>query len=282
MARIGSLLLAVLLLTACASNRAQTVEPPPTTLQPSPTLPPAAATPTAALIPTESPTTEPTTIPPTTEHTSTPAPTNEPTPVPSPTVENTPIPTEEPTAVPPTTPPTQPPIADANSVDQAALLAGLLTINDMPTGWAGEAAVFEPRTPGGTYNSFCTDLPRRSIAAAYVEFERSALGPFITHTIVVYPDSANARAALDDLTAAAQSCPQVTDDTGSVNTISPLSFPSLGDHTFAVRSSGTVEMDAIYVLVDNVLITINHGNLGAVDSTLTESVARAAVARYGR
>lgn len=286
------LALFVTLLAACGPDRAQTIVQTPVaaelpaedqlaetthTLEPGPAAPttePSAelsvvpATPTATPHPTEMSTDEPSPIPTlTVEATQTPTPTS------------TPIP---PTTTPaPTVAPTQAPIADASGIDQAALFASLLTINDMPTGWTGAAPVFEPRTPGGTYTSFCTQLPARSIAAAYVEFEKSALGPFLTHSIVVYPDSANARAALDDLMSAAQNCSQFTDSSGSTNTISPLSFPSLGDDTFAVRSSGTVEMDAIYILVDNVLINIHHGGIGAVDSALTEASARLATERYG-
>ena len=275
------------LLTACGSDQAETVISTPIVAALS-TEEQSAETPTAESSPTTKPLPTPSPIPATVTEEATMEPSPTPTATTQPTRTPTSTATATATAVPPTiTPaptvtPTQAPIADASGVDQAALFASLLTIGDMPTGWTGGAAVFEPRTPGGTYNSFCTELPARSIAAAYVEFEKSAFGPFLTHSIVVYPDSASARAALDDLANAAQNCTQVTDGSGSTNTISPLSFPSLGEDTFAVRSSGTVEMDAIYILVDNLLLTITHGGLGAVDSAVTESSARTAVDRYGR
>lgn len=285
MRRLIPFILLAILLAACGPDRAQTIDPPVATRRPAPikepTATPVPPTATAEPSPTRTPTAEPSlTLVPTDEPTLTPMPTAAPTE--TPTEEPTPIPPTATTA-PPTPVPTQAPIGDASQVDQAALMASLLTINDMPTGWAGGGAVFEPRTPGGTYTSFCAQLPARSIAAAYVEFEKSALGPYLTHSIVVYPDSASARAAFDDLVAAAQNCPQVTDSSGSVNTLSPLSFPSIGEATFAIRSSGAVEMDAINILVDNVLINIRHGAYGSpVDSALTETVARAAVERYGR
>lgn len=292
MTRTTLFLLLALLLVACGSDRAQTIDPLPTTTELSTDRQLAETAPTSQPAPTDTPTAEPTSEPSPLPNTSTavPQPTETPTNEPSPTLTaevmatQTPTPTPiQPTATPLATgEPTQAPLADASNIDQAALFAGLLTINDMPTGWTGTAPVFEPRTPGGTYNSFCTQLPARSTAAAYVDFERSALGPFLSHSIVVYPDSADARAAFDDLITAAQDCSQFTDSSGSTNTLSPLSFPSLGEDTFAVRSSGTVEMDAIYILVDNVLINIRHGGLGAVDSALTEASARTAVARYSR
>ena len=279
------LALFTIFLAACGPDRAQTIVPATATQRPS------LAEETTATTELPTATAEPSaTRPPTVEPSPTSAPTDQPTSMPTPTTEltetSTPLPTPipaTPTTVPqPTAAPTQAPVGDASQLNQAALMSGLLTINDMPTGWTGGAAVFEPRTPGGTYTSFCTQLTARSIAAAYVDFEKSALGPFLTHSIVVYPDSANARAALDDLMTAAQNCPQVTDSSGSTNTLSPLSFPSFGEDTFAIRSSGTVEMDAIYVLVDNVLINIRHGGIGAIDSALTETSTRLAVERYGR
>ena len=92
---------------------------------------------------------------------------------------------------------------------------------------------------------------------------------------------AAARAAFDDIVAAAQNCREFVDGSGTTNALSPLSFPSLGEATFAIRSSSTVEMDAINILVDNVLISIRHAAFGSpVDSTLTETFARAAVDRF--
>lgn len=177
----------------------------------------------------------------------------------------------------PTTPPDPPPPSD---VDEEALLAALLTLEDMPTGWTGTSPEFEQRTPGGTYSSFCTELEARSIAAATVDFQKSAFGPLLTENIVVYPDNASASAAFDDLLEAAQNCTEMVDDAGNVNKFSPLSFPAIGDDTFAMRSSGLVELDLINIRSGNVIISIMHGGLGAVDSAQTETFVRAAYDRY--
>lgn len=253
MKHIVPLILFVILLAACGPDRAQTIDPPAPTDEPTPAVEVTAAEPTAQL----------------------PTPTDEPQP------------TDEPTAA-PATPTTEPeptaePAGDTADVDQEALLAALLTLDDMPTGWTGTAPTVELRTPGGTYPSFCAaELPARSIAAAAVDFEKSALGPLFSQTIVLYPDGDSAEAAFDDLLEAARNCPEMTDSAGNTNTFSPLSFPAIGDETFAMRSSGLVELDIINIRVDDALITIMHGGLGAVDSTQTETFARAAVARYGR
>lgn len=251
MKHIILLALVAILLTACGPDRAQTIDPPAPTDEPTPAVEATAAEPTAQL----------------------PAPTDEPQP------------TDEPTAAPvtPEPEPTAEPAGDTADVDQQALLAALLTLDDMPTGWTGTAPTVESRTPGGTYASFCAaELPARSIAAAAVDFEKSALGPLFSQTIVLYPDGDSAEAAFDDLLEAARNCPEMTDSAGNTNTFSPLSFPAIGDETFAMRSSGLVELDIINIRVDDALITIMHGGLGAVDSAQTETFARAAVERYSR
>lgn len=228
------------LLAACGPDRAQTIDPPPATPRPQPT------------------TAEPTTVPqPTTEQASpTLAPTDTPSPDPTPITET------------------------SGDIDEERLLAALLTLDAMPTGWTGTAPEFELRTPGGTYTSLCHELEARSIAAVSVDFQKSALGPLMSETIAVYPNKADAKAALDDLIAAARDCPELVDDAGNKNTFSALSFPAFGDDTFAIRSSGLVEMDIVQIRVDNVIINIIHGSLGAVDSTQTEEFVRAAVEKY--
>ncbi len=234
------LIVFAILLVACGPDRAQTIDPHAATQTAEPTELPRSAT--------SEPTPEPQEVIPITKET---------------------VPTE----------PTEPQ-ESSSEVDEEALLAALLTLEDMPTGWTTEAPSFEPRTPGGTYASFCAELEARSIAAATVDFQKSALGPFMSHTIVVYPTRADAEAALDDLIAAARDCPELVDDTGNTNTFSPLSFPAFGDDTFAMRSSGLVEMDVIQVRVDEVLISILHGGLGPVDSAQTEAFVQMALDKY--
>lgn len=262
------LVMLVLLLTACGPDRAQTIDPPPAATGASTVVSPAEV-PTEEQVATPEPTAAP--AEPTATELQPTATVVEPTETP---VEPTPEPTA--TEVPPT--PTSPPSADAL---EEQLIASLLTIEDMPTGWTGTAPEFEERTPGGTYSAFCSDdLPARSIARASVALERSALGPLFRETIVVYPDRAAAVDAFNDLVKAANNCSEVVDDNGNRTALSPLSFPSLGDDTFALRGSGLLELDEIKIRIDNVIINITHGGLGGVDSAVTEELARLAVDKY--
>ncbi len=178
-------------------------------------------------------------------------------------------------------PTTDAPAAAISNRDRDAILAALLTLEDMPTGWTqAEAADFSPSTPGGTYRSMCMDIPARSIGSASVSFSQSTLGPQINQTVVVFPSRNEAEAAMADLANVAQECGEYSDDNGNVFTLSSLAFPSLGDDAFAVRSSNQlVQADWVQVRVDSTIINLIQAGL-SIDSELTEEVARLAVERY--
>ena len=165
--------------------------------------------------------------------------------------------------------------------DRDNVIAALLTLDDMPTGWTqNETAVFTPSTPGGTYRSMCQDIPARSIGSASVSFSQSTLGPQVDQFITIYPSSEEAEAAMADLSGVAQECGEYSDDNGNVFTLSPLAFPSLGDDTFAVRSANQlVQADWVRIRVDSAIINLIQAGL-SINSELTEELARLAVDRY--
>lgn len=170
----------------------------------------------------------------------------------------------------------------AEDVDKDTLLASLLALEDMPTGWSiDEAAEFETRTPGGTYDIYCATLPARSIAAATAGFGAGSFGPFMFQNIVIYPDARSAEDALTDLIAASQKCPEETGEDGNTSTYSPLSFPSIGDQSFALRTTaGLAVIDGVRVRVGNAIVTVSHSGVGGVDSKQTETFIRAAVDKF--
>lgn len=248
-------ILSIMLIAACNRNdHADTIE-----------LPLVTNTPTREL--TSEPTSELTHV--VSEHIAeTPSPTGEPLP----TVIISPTKTTAPTSVPEQ--------ADTQ-VDKDKLLDSLLTINDMPTGWTGKAAEFEFRTPGGTYTFTCAELPARSIGKANVDFQMSALGPFLTETIIVYESKKDARDALADLADAASNCVEWTDEDGITYTLLPLSFPKLGDETFSIRTLGNFEADMVYIREGNVIISVlNLAFPAGIDSVLTEEIATLAIQRF--
>ena len=146
----------------------------------------------------------------------------DPPPTGAPTVAQSEQPTTEPTTGPPADPTATTESPSTADVDEDALLDALLILDDMPTGWTGTAPEYEMRTPGGTYSYLCVDdLPARSIANASVDFEKSSFGPFLSHSVTLYPDREAAEAAFEDTLAAVNACPTFTDDAGNTTTISP-------------------------------------------------------------
>ena len=167
------------------------------------------------------------------------------------------------------------------------LATALLDLSNMPPGWVMTGSEITPSEATGTYNLMCAELPKRSIGKAEVEFEQSQLGPFLTETIVLYPPG-KAEAAFADVFETAQSCSTftTTSNDGTVNSyeVNLLSFPALGDESFAVRSSttlsllGLLETDVIYIRQRDVVLTILYISIGldGIDTTVTEELTRLA------
>jgi hypothetical protein len=195
----------------------------------------------------------------------------------------------EPTAT-VTSTPTETPTAVPEPIDEEDLSEALLTISDMPTGWTTSPPDEEEESAdeGETFTTVCNvELPRRSLTQVKAEFQKSQLGPFLQHTITAYPPG-EAELFLEDFIDAANSCTEWTtaeDDQQFTWRLAPLSFPNLGDETFAIRTStelellGLMEIDTIYIREADVIINIAHMAIGisGIDSEQTEVFARLAI-----
>jgi hypothetical protein len=115
------------------------------------------------------------------------------------------------------------------------LAAALLTIDDMPTGWAGSPPEDD------SDDDFCDDAPKLGDPKIEAEatFQEDEFGPVYFEAIGVYDD---AEAYMDKLEEVVDACRSFTDvdDEGTETTgsIQPLSFPKLGEETFAMRATG--------------------------------------------
>lgn len=188
------------------------------------------------------------------------------------------------TVEPPTTTTTEPSEdTTTTTAAPAALDAVVLQLGDLPTGWS----VSPPDEEEDTSDDFCDGAdPFNEIAAqeeAESNFEQSELGPFAASGASVYEDDDQAGEVLDLLAAVANDCQsftQVDEDGAEVEyTITPLSFPDLGDDTFAFRMSATtfigpLALDMAAVREGSLVVTVIHGGFGAVDSALTETLMR--------
>lgn len=192
----------------------------------------------------------------------------------TPTVTPTSTPTSTPTVTPPLTP---------RPLSQTDLQETLLTLEDIPAGWAKGAD--EVEDDSDTFSFLCLEFQKKSIATASVSFEQGQMGPFLVNSLTTYnPDEGKKLFA--EMKAAVDQCPIITETQNGETTewtISPVSFPQLGDESFAVRASsdfllGFVEMDSVYFRIGDTLSSTMYLVLGleSIDSTLTEQFATTA------
>lgn len=188
------------------------------------------------------------------------------------TVPDTPIPSTGTSTLTPT-PSSPPPISEAR------LRASALTIRDMPPGFH----IYNTLAPdsGGT-NYLCNKPGRTTPTHRLFEFfAKTNYGPFFGETLSSFPTSSKAKLAYQQLVAAGDSCSKFTSG-GSTSTVSAMSFPTLGQRTFAVhlsdRGADAVESDHVYILQGRVLLHIAVGGTVS-DPDLLNTLSRKAVAR---
>jgi len=177
----------------------------------------------------------------------------------------------------------EPEDADSGPVTQEALSGALLTVDDLPSGWA-----VSPPDEDEDDDDFCEDAPkyRQPVMEAEVEFQESDFGPFAFEAIGTYDD---ASAYMDEIRAAVEACRDFTetdeDGSESKGSFQPLSFPKFGEETFATRLSGEgggfpFSGDIVIVRLDDELVMM-IGSLavmgGGVDDF--EDLVRKAVDR---
>lgn len=179
--------------------------------------------------------------------------------------------------------PTSEPTADATSaapllpITEQQLQAVALTINDMPTGFHTDTALHPDS--GGT-NYLCNRPGRTKPAMKLFElFVKTNYGPFVGETLSSYSSTQSAQLAFDQTVAAGSACHSYTSD-GSTTTLSAMSFPAMGQRTFALHDSDSegVETDHVYVLQGRVLLHISVGGTVA-DPDLLSAMAHLAVKR---
>src|SRR5690606_8753859 len=217
---------------------------------------------TATLTPTHTPTAT---------ATSTAMPTN----TPSPTATNTP--TATPTPKPPT---------------EEELAASLLTLDDLPSGWimdpdANEEESVNVEEERETYSFLCEELPRRALLTVDADFQKGDFGPFLTHSLTLYPPG-TAADALADIRDAVEACSEyettLDDGTPTTMRVQPMSFAQLGEERFAIRMTiedlpfiDVMEVDSVYILSADVIMRVMQtalGMSGGVDSEQTEAFAQ--------
>lgn len=193
------------------------------------------------------------------------------------------------TTVPETVPEdTSPPDPEAGSKDPESIIVRL---EDLPTGWSPTPDEDDEEDDESTScldTLFPDDLsgffedPNAPTAEA--AFQQSEFGPFLGAGVTTeFPDGERLFDGLGDRFAA---CDGTTDSDGVTYSIMPVSFPNLGDDTFAVRVDGEnpegfpVSFVMALVRVDDVMImTFGAAVMGPADAQLVEDVTRTMVDR---
>ena len=178
--------------------------------------------------------------------------------------------------------------------------AGLLSVTDLPTGWSA-ATNFPPSTNNSTVTpAVCQTVfdkldPAKGATKAKVKATASfttggALGQQLTMDIASF-DAENQAAKIQAVADALTKCAHVTvtDAKGAkaAMDMTGLSFPNLGDQTFAFRvtaKSGalTIVVDLATVAIGHNFVTFTTAGLQPLPGADLEKIARAGVTKVGR
>ncbi len=188
----------------------------------------------------------------------------------------------------------EPPSA-GDELTSAEAKKALLTVEDMPTGWSAAPPSSSSSSSSDTIKpescqKLFDEMDSQSGPGAKVSQEVSftsggALGAQLTETVSSF-DAGDQQDKVGKLADRLTTCPTFTsvDADGSTTKLemSGLSFPNLGDQTFAFRAAGTVQgidvtLDGVFVATDHNVVSITVGGLRTIDGSELEQIARAGV-----
>lgn len=175
------------------------------------------------------------------------------------------------------------------TLSEAELKAALLTVQDLPTGYTLDTSPDEDDDETQGSSEECSDRfealteaeEQDDTTEAEVSFE-GGLGVVLEQGLESYPDEEIPAERFDQVVEVLNDCPSFTsteaDGTNTEFTISPLSFPKLGDDTIALNIKvKTSEFDGVLnfavVRLGRNVMSIGQGGLTA-DAAVLEQVAR--------
>lgn len=159
------------------------------------------------------------------------------------------------------------------TVQDEDLAEALLRLEDLPAGWS-------PTPPGDDDNDddsgFCNQPPAvdptAARASASADFQQSEFGPFFSQTLASYSsdDAKSIMKAIKDTLGSCSEWVQVADDGTSMTWhLLPLSFPKVGDETFAARLStsdvpffGAMQGDVVFWRRGNLIESVIYLTIG--------------------
>jgi len=160
----------------------------------------------------------------------------------------------------------------------------LLTLSDMPTGWTTSGS----SSDSSNTSTLCGSSNDSGISQvkADADFKKGELGPYATEILAAFK-SGDAEAWMKQFKAkfTCSEDTEISDGTPTTFHYSALSFPNLGDETFAIRMTtdagilGEADVDVVYVRVGNDVLSVLNIGIRSVDSDLTQTLTQKAVDR---
>lgn len=170
----------------------------------------------------------------------------------------------------------------------SAMDSVVVTLQDLPTGWTAST----PEDDDEDDDEICDGQDPfnavEPVEEAESNFEQGSFGPFLSSIAGRYAGTDEAQGVLDAVADAVDQCQTFTDVDEDGNettyTFAALSFPKLGDDTYAARLSATtpfgpLALDFAFARDGDAVVAIINGGLGAADTALTESMLRLMVER---
>ncbi len=173
----------------------------------------------------------------------------------------------------------------------AQLTAAALRVQDLDgSGWSATPADNSGDDSSDDDSGCGSDDTIAAGNQAEVDFSQGTLGPFFFESLASAADSTSAKAEFAKAQAAFTNCPK-TDDDGDTLSVTPMSFPSLGDQSAGYRITETpsatsstgfdtpISISIVIVRDGRVLESYGYFALTGGSSSSFETMVKAGVAR---
>jgi hypothetical protein len=175
------------------------------------------------------------------------------------------------------------------ALGDAQLKKALLTVSEMPTGFTLNKDDQDDSDEAGNdpcakkFDKVGDDLKKRKVGDAERHFTKGSFGPLVEQDLVSFEEEDDAKAAIDVVSDLLNECQSFTslDGAGAKTTfeLAAMSFPKVGDETFAVAISGesdgvSLAAHMVVTRVDQSLQLVVLAGLTA-DADETEAIVRA-------
>jgi len=188
---------------------------------------------------------------------------------------STPSVSTSPTSAPPA--PVEPQI---EQLSKTALTKALLTLDDMPNGYADTTTKADQVDDGGTYCDYKRPHPNKTFVTRTFTKGGGFDAELISPTIRQYASPAQAKASMEKLLETLETCKKFTSDGESLN-VAKVKAEQAGEMSVAVRLEGSnFTVIQGYALVGPSVVAIGTGGVTSVDTDVVGPLLKEQVDRY--